>query len=167
MVVIGGAAIGMFYAPGYATFDLDSTSTVDLALQAGVQRARVVMRERHQLEPAEPIVQFTFVMNAPHDFEDRLLAAPITGLSNLQVVIPERHDLALMKTSRGQDRDLDALAAMHAHESFDLATLVERYEETRQVLVGRPSELKLNFLALVERLFGADAAESMDPKLRA
>jgi hypothetical protein len=167
LVVIGGAAIGMIYAPRYETEDLDSTTQSDTVLREAIERGRAKMRERERLEPYEPLVQFTMVFNAPYEYEDRLRALRIRGLRYLRVVIPERHDIALMKTSRGQSRDRNALAAMHARRKFDLRTLVARYDETRQVYVGNVRELRLNFLALVGELFGEDAADKLAPNLEA
>jgi hypothetical protein len=40
---------------------------------------------------------------------------------------------------------------MHERRAFDLRTLIDRHDETRQAYVGNVREPRLNFLALVER----------------
>jgi hypothetical protein len=107
------------------------------------------------------------VFHGPHAYEDRLRPLRIRGLRHLRVAIPERHDIALMKTSRGQGRDIDALAGMHERRAFDLRTLIDRHDETRQAYVGNVREPRLNFLALVERLFGEAVAKELEPHLEA
>ncbi len=88
------------------------------------------------------------------------------SLRHLRVFVPERHDLALSKVSRGLSRDFAALKAIHGEKPFRLRTLVERYEEARFVRVGDNRRFKANFLALIAELFGEDEAERVEPRLR-
>jgi hypothetical protein len=73
------------------------------------------------------------------------------------VLVPERHDLALMKTVRGDQADFAKLQAMHDRKPFDLAVLLRRYEEEMGHVVIDPRRLRVNFLALVESLFSEAA----------
>jgi hypothetical protein len=69
------------------------------------------------------------------------------------VLVPERHDLALMKTVRGDQADFAKLQAIHDRKQFDLSVLLRRYEEEMGHVVIDPRRLRGNFLALVESLF--------------
>jgi hypothetical protein len=55
---------------------------------------------------------------------------------------------------------------MHDVKPFDLKTLVDRYDEARRVRVGHPGRFKENFLVLVAALFGDDAADELEPRLK-
>jgi len=74
-------------------------------------------------------------------------------LARLTVLVPERHDLALMKTVRGDQADFAKLQAIHDRKPFDLAVLLKRYQEEMGHVVIDPRRLRWNFLALVESLF--------------
>lgn len=74
-------------------------------------------------------------------------------LAHLTVLVPERHDLALMKTVRGDQADFAKLQAIHDRKPFDLPVLLRRYEEEMEHVVIDPRRLRGNFLALVESLF--------------
>src|SRR5213593_1407871 len=92
------------------------------------------------------------VADGPYEFEDRLLRA-MPRLARLTVLVPERHDLALMKTIRGDQADFGKLQAIHNRHPFDLSVLVRRYEEEMGHVVIDPRRLRWHFLALVESLF--------------
>ena len=74
-------------------------------------------------------------------------------LARLTVLVPERHDLALMKTVRGDQADFAKLQAIHERKPFDLSVLLQRYKEEMGQVVIDPRRLRGNFLALVESLF--------------
>jgi hypothetical protein len=92
------------------------------------------------------------VADGPYNFEDRLLRA-MPRLARLTVLVPERHDLALMKTVRGDQADFAKLRTMHEAKPFDLSVLLERYQQEMSHAVIDPRRLRGNFLALVESLF--------------
>lgn len=92
------------------------------------------------------------VADGPYNFEDRLLRA-MPRLVRLSVLVPERHDLALMKTVRGDQADFAKLQAIHARKPFDPSPLLRRHEEEMGHVVIDPRRLRGNFLALVESLF--------------
>jgi hypothetical protein len=92
------------------------------------------------------------VADAPYEFESRLQRAlPTTRW--LEVLVPERHDLALMKMVRGYQHDLDTIAEMHALTPLTLDVLVERYSGEMHHVTGDARRLRGNFLALVEHLY--------------
>jgi hypothetical protein len=157
--LIGGAVVGLCYLPSYRTRDIDY-AWADREVQEAILEVRAA-------RPELVITAQTGVYFAPYSHESRLETLAIPGLRYLVVEVPERHDLAVMKAARSFDRDLEAVAQMHALRPFQLATLVERFEET---WVTGPQRLAdLGFLSLVEALFGeegADDAERLLEKLR-
>ena len=164
MVIVGGAAIGLRYTKQHVTGDIDSiTPTTDAELWAAVERACKAMQRAEGLAKP-PKVSTSAVFDPPEDWESRQVTLRL-GLRNLVVRVPERHDLAISKVSRGLGRDYAALKSMHAAKPFRLKTLVERYEEARRVRVGDPWRFKENFLVLVATLFGDEAADKIEPKL--
>jgi hypothetical protein len=106
------------------------------------------------------------IVQPPYEYEDRLRPLPIRGLKRLQILVPEAHDLALMKVARGEAHDLEAIEEIHRILPLSLATLVSRYEESRPQFIGHPANLKLSFLALVARLFGEEEARRVDREIR-
>ncbi len=145
VVVIGGSAAALKYGIDDPTMEIDTFS----ALGAELKRATKAAREATGL--AIPFEQ-SGVADGPYDFEDRLLRA-LPRLARLTVLVPERHDLALMKTVRGDQADFAKLQAMHHRKPFDLSVLLRRYEQGMGHVVIDPRRLRGNFLALVESLF--------------
>lgn len=145
IIVIGGGAAAMKYRIDDPTTDIDTFN----ALGADLTRAIEAARKATGLPM--PFAQ-SGVADGPYDFEDRLLRT-MPSLMRLTVVVPERHDLALMKTVRGDQADFAKLQAIHERTPFDLSVLLQRYEEEMGHVVIDPRRLRGNFLALVESLF--------------
>jgi len=166
LVIVGGAAIGLNYASTHLTSDIDSvTSTRDRALWQAIDRACKKVQEREGLRRPPQVGCIGVAFEPPEDWERRRRKVPLS-LRRLRVYVPERHDLALSKVSRGLSRDFAAVRSMHDQTPLRLHTLVERYEEPRLVRVGDNRRFKANFLALVAELFGEPAAERVEPRLR-
>jgi hypothetical protein len=110
-------------------------------------------------------VSFAAVADAPFNFEDRIERAGELGLKNLEIYVPERHDLALMKTIRGYEHDLELIAELHAKHPFDLQTLKMRMRDEMSHVVTDPRRLRLNFILVVDRLFGAESAKLVRDEL--
>ena len=66
-------------------------------------------------------------------------------LARLTVLVPERHDLALMKTVRGDQADFAKLRAIHERKRFDLSMLLDRYQQEMSHVVIDPRRLRGNF----------------------
>ncbi len=148
-LVIGGGAAAIKYRVDDPTTDIDTFSALGPDLRSAIDAARKATGLPMPFEQSG-------VADGPHDFEDRLLRA-MPRLTRLTVLVPERHDLALMKTVRGDDADFAKLQAMHTRTPFDLSVLLQRYDEEMGHVAIDPSRLRGNFLALVESLF-PDAA---------
>ena len=145
IIIIGGGAAALKYRIDDPTTDIDTF----YPLSADLRRAADAARKATGL--AMPFEQ-SGVADGPYDFEDRLLRA-MPRLARLTVLVPERHDLALMKTVRGDQADFAKLQAIHDRKPFDLTVLLRRYEEEMGHVVIDPRRLRGNFLALVQSLF--------------
>jgi hypothetical protein len=156
VTIIGGAAIGLVWNTTHATTDIDLASGGQEALWAAVKRAQ-------RLHPI-PVQTVPFVV-APYHYEERRTPYSVYGATRLTILIPERHDLAIMKTGRAEAHDLQAVADVHAREPLDLETLVLRYYDALTQVTGSADDFRVNFLALVERLFGTSAAEQIQARL--
>lgn len=163
LIVIGGAAIALRYASGRPTRDLDHISHLSDTARRAVARAIERMQREEGLKEPPPI-SYTGTLDAPETFHDRCVQLDLPGFRFLKVYVPERHDLALMKTARGDSRDLDALAVLHEAEPLAFETLLARYNEMQ--FVGDPRTLRFNFLLLIERLFGESAAAELEKSLK-
>jgi hypothetical protein len=158
VLVIGGAAAIIHYGAESPTSDIDTFQRVTPALE----RAAVAARAETNLDIP---VSFAAVADAPYDFEDRLEHVAELNLKNLDIFVPERHDLALMKTIRGYEHDLELIAELHGKQPFDLDTLKQRLREEMSHVVKDPRELRLNFVLVVDRLFGTQTAARVRDEL--
>jgi hypothetical protein len=100
------------------------------------------------------------VADAPYFYEDRIRRA-LPRLKKLRMIVPERHDLALMKVVRGDRHDIDVIAEIHTKHPLKLATLVKRFEEEMGHVIKYERTLRLQFRLLIEQLFGKEAARSI------
>lgn len=158
VVVIGGAAAAIEYGVASGTRDIDTWTRVHEALAVAAERARQATRLK------VPFAQ-SGVADGPHDFESRL-ERTLPRLRRLQVMVPERHDLALMKVLRGDEHDLQAIEAIHQRSPLDLSILVERFRHEMGATIIAPGRLKGQFLTMIERLFPTDLDE-IERRLRA
>jgi hypothetical protein len=84
------------------------------------------------------------VAEIPNDAERRFKTVSI-GLKKLVVRVPDRHDLALSKTIRGYDNDLQVIKEMHAKKPFSLDRLVSLFETELDGMVTKDKRaLRLN-----------------------
>lgn len=155
VVLIGGGALALHYKGSHATTDLDLWSVRPAAFWDAVAKAR-------SESPASIPVQKAAIAEPPWSFEDRLIPLGLPGLARLRVLVPEAHDLVLLKVARGEAHDLDAIEDIHRAAPLNVDTLLERYRETTSQVMGSLELHRLNFLAAVARLFGEEAAASMD-----
>ena len=145
VVIIGGGAAALKYRIHDPTTDIDTFNALSADLRRAIDAARKATGLTMPFEQSG-------VADGPYDFEDRLLRA-MPRLARLTVLVPERHDLALMKTVRGDQADFAKLQAIHERKPFDLSVLLRRYEQEMGHVVIDARRLRWNFLALVESLF--------------
>jgi hypothetical protein len=68
-------------------------------------------------------------------------------------MVPEKHDLVLMKVLRGDEHDLQAIEAIHQRSPLDLGVLLDRYQGEMGAAIIDARRLKGHVLTMVERLF--------------
>ena len=113
ILVIGGAAAALAYGATRPTDDIDTFHPLTPVVQRAVEAAQ-------RSTGLNISVSFAAVADAPYDFEDRLV--PIRGLrlNRLTIVVPERHDLVLMKTLRGYQHDVEVIEQIHRTPALSL-----------------------------------------------
>jgi hypothetical protein len=101
------------------------------------------------------------VAEIPNDAELRFKTVSI-GLKKLVVRVPDRYDLALSKTVRGYDNDLQVIKEMHERKPFSLDRLVSLFETEMDGMVTKDKRaMRLNVAVLVATLFGDDEGEKV------
>lgn len=158
LVVIGGAALALGYRVERATLDLDTFCDLK-GLEESLQRARADTG-------LDIPVEFAAVAQVPWNYEDRLVELNLEGARNLHVLVPEAHDLALMKIVRGDAADLGAIEALYQRHPLDPDVILHRFNDEMSHVVGASGTLRLNLLACIERLFGTEAAEMAEGRLK-
>jgi hypothetical protein len=157
LLVIGGAAAVLGYGATRPTEDIDTFHE----LQAPILEAIETAREATKLQIP---VSFAAVADAPYNFEDRLVPLDL-GLARLTVVVPERHDLALMKLIRGYQHDVEVIEQIHRLQPLSLDVLRSRFVDEMGHVVADPRRLRLNFYEVVERLYGREQALTVRSQL--
>jgi hypothetical protein len=156
VVVIGGSAAALHYGVARATRDIDTWTNVAPALAAAADEARTATG-------LDVPLQKSGVADAPVDFESRLERV-LPDLTRLKVLVPERHDLVLMKAVRCYEHDLATIAEIHAHSPLDADVLVRRFRD-EMTPIGEPGRIRDNFLVVIERLF-PERVDSVARELR-
>ena len=62
-----------------------------------------------------------------------------------------------MKCVRGYEHDLETAVGIHRNQGLDLDTLVARYLDEMNHVIGDKARIDLNFRALIDRLYGESA----------
>jgi len=156
VIVIGGSAAALHYGVARATHDIDTWTTVPADLAAAAEAAR-------EVTGLDVPLQRSGVADAPLEFESRLERV-LPNLPRLTVLVPEKHDLVLMKAVRCYEHDLEAIAEIHDHSALDLGVLLRRFTE-EMTPIGDPARIMGNFLVVVEQLF-PDSVTSVAAELR-
>jgi hypothetical protein len=151
LIIFGGAAIALQYLTSHATSD------IEIVLDVSEQ-----VRHETGLEVAFEDRGGSFY--PPESYEERLTIVNIEGLNHMEVLVPERHDLALSKIVRCETRDIEALRDMHVVEPFDRNILVERFRETAFFMEKKKAEGY--FLIAIDKLFGSEAASQVEEQFK-
>ncbi len=141
--IVGGAAAILAYGAQTATKDIDSFPKLDPSVKHAAQ------------DIAQPIpIDLATLTDPPYNYEDRLVRLELP-FRKLAVVVPDRHDLALMKVVRGYRHDIEVIQEIHGAQPLDLDILIERYETEMGQAVTDHRRLRLEFELLIEKLFGS------------
>ena len=108
-----------------------------------------------------PLAPAGAINEIPNDAELRFKTVSV-GLKKLVVRVPDRYDLALSKTIRGYDNDLQVIKEMHEKKAFSLKRLVALFETEMDGAVTKDKRaLRLNVAVLVATLFGDAEGEEV------
>jgi hypothetical protein len=157
VVIIGGAAATLSFGVTGGTIDIDTANRVT-ALQKAGEAAREATGLRIPMERAT-------VFDAPRDYERRLKRLPLKGLRRLAVFVPEKHDWALMKIVRFEDKDLAHLKAASSAVGFELRIFEERFLSEMTHVLPR-ERLVTRFLAMIEELYGEPEASRLEAAIK-
>lgn len=158
ILVIGGAAAALAYGATRPTDDIDTFHPLTPVVQKAVENAR-----RHT--GLNVPVSFAAVADAPYDFEDRLVPVESVRLERLTIVVPERHDLVLMKTLRGYQHDVEVIEEIHRRQPLVFQVLRSRWNNELGHAVADRRRVNLNFVEVVEHLFGRERAAAVRREL--
>jgi hypothetical protein len=158
IILIGGAAASLAYGISRVTTDIDTISDIT-DLEEALHLARVDTG-------LDVPFQSVGVYDAPYQYEDRLTRVDLP-FEALQILVPEKHDLVLMKVVRGQDNDREAIQQIADQVGLDKSTLVGRFKSEMSHVIGRPEILRLNFLSILEMLYGQAEADRIAAELTA
>lgn len=150
IVLIGGAAASLAYGIHNTTSDIDTFDNI-----ADIKEAIRLAREDTGLDIP---FQEVGIWDAPYHYEDRLQPIKMQ-FRKLHILVPEKHDLVLMKAVRGQDNDRDAIRQIANKVGLDMRTLVDRFKNDMTHVIGSQRNLRLNFLAVIEMLHGEHEAD--------
>jgi len=154
--VVGGLAAILQYDASVKTADMDVFAIVS-GSEADLHRAAHV---------ASAVTGITLpighasITELPWNYEDRLRRVRGMKLKKLTMIVPDKYDLALSKTVRGYEHDLEAIASMHAHHRLSEKTLAQRFEdEIWKIAMGDPRNFAINMVHVMRLLYGEKRAE--------
>ena len=165
LVLIGGAAATLYYNSKEGTLDLDSWRSV----QEIEKEYQAVVMENPELKIP---LTYTTVAIGPRDSNKRLLKYEAASLKNLTIKVPEIHDWVILKTARGDEKDVDDILAMNEEHKIDPKTLLQRvrtevFED--ELGTGYPGNARFfveSYLNIIDQLFGDYEYESQLITLR-
>lgn len=160
LIIIGGASLSLAYNFTNTTNDIDLYNRMTIELGDAVERAR----SRTQI--AIP-VSTTHIRAEILNMEQRLFTpAGLHGFKRLLILIPEKHDLALMKAARNEPKDVQDIEGLHAKDPLDPEILFNRFKnEVLAYNAGSDRFAKDKFLEMIESLFGEQMATDYELKL--
>jgi hypothetical protein len=158
IVIIGGSAAALAYQYREGTKDIDTANRID-EIRSAYEEAKKDTGLDIPLEKAG-------VEDGPWHYESRLIAISPEEFKYLSVLVPEKHDLALMKTVRGDAQDFQAILEIHKNVDLNIHVLKDRFINEMTHVLGEKRRIKLHFLSLIEILFGTSEADKIEPDLK-
>ena len=157
MVIIGGAAASLHYGAAGGTLDIDTANNV-----AGLEHACDAARKETGLDIPVSSVP---IAESPWEYEDRLQRVSIRGLKKLDVLVPEKHDWALMKITRLLEKDIEDIQEVSRTVGLDRKVFLDRFLKEMTHLEPR-TRLVQQFLTMMEELFGESEANRMEAAIK-
>ncbi len=152
VIIAGGSAIALRYNSSHLTTDIDVIDSDDIVAGDAFWKAVESVSKNH---PDFPKInkRASAVANVPWNWEDRLEKIPGFDQTNLIVYVPEIHDLALMKLSRGEERDFEGIEAVHWVQPFDTERLLRVFEdEMAKYIVADVSRIRSQIKGAIRHL---------------
>ncbi len=159
VILIGGSAAILTCHGAFHTHDIDTFEQVT-AIQNAAEAARL---ETHLEIP----IQHAAVADAPYGFESRLQNYSRIPFKRLQILIPEKHDLVLMKMIRGDDHDIQHIKEIAERVKLEYGVLLSRFLEEMSHVIIDWRRLEENFLYMINELFGEEMAEETERSINA
>lgn len=156
--MIGAAAAILAFRINRGTLDIDSTNDVS-KIEGACEAAR-------NATGLKIPVQTVGIYDAPYEYESRMVRISTPKLRKLQVLVPEKHDWALMKIVRLNQKDIDDIEEVGGRVGFNKGIFLTRFLREMTHVHGRREDLIVNFLAMMEKLFGAEEADRMEEKIK-
>jgi hypothetical protein len=152
LIVIGGSATCLAYKSSRPTIAIDVFESVEIdkkVIEAAINDTGLALS-----------FHIATVADAPYNFEDRLETLPDLKLKNIELLVPEKHDLVLMKIIRGADKDYQDIEAINSNVGLDFETLLTRFRQEMSHVVGDFQIIKTQFLVMIDREFGKEKLET-------
>lgn len=156
--LIGGAAAILAFDVRRGTLDIDSTNDV--------RRIEKACRSARAATGLDIPLQTVGIYDGPYEYESRLARIRSPRFRKLQVLVPEKHDWALMKIVRLNQKDIDDIQEVADAAGFDARIFLKRFLEEMTHVHGSRKELVAAFLTMMEQLFGKSEADRMEQALR-
>ena len=152
--VIGEAVAVLLFGATSGTGDIDVTTNIG-PLEDALEGAR------EETGLAVPVVSSGVYMT-PDNYEDRVKIVRL-GFKKLQLVVPEKHDWALIKIARLYRKDIEDIKEVATLVGFDKDVLLERFlTEMNNVIGIRRADLVYNFVTMMGELFGETEAARIE-----
>ena len=155
LIIIGGAAASLAYGVTKTTSDIDTVSKIPDHLTVALDLAKA------KTGFSIP-VSHVGVYEPPYNYETRLSLIENPILTKLQLFVPERHDLALMKIVRGYENDIQVIEEIHQNIPLEFDILVGRFMDEMTQVIGDLKSIRLSFLLMIEVLFGQEQAQEAE-----
>lgn len=156
IVVIGGAAAIVGYQAPSRTADIDILHVTPPGRLDSIAVAAEAARKATGLAV---MVGSAGVADLPYNYEQRLRRLRDVSFRHLDIVVPDKYDLALSKTVRGYPHDVEAIKGIHARHPLSVNTLVKRFEsEIWDQAVTDKRNFALNMVLVIEALYGTNVA---------
>jgi uncharacterized nucleotidyltransferase DUF6036 len=159
---IGGFVVTNFYGFSRETRDIDvltAHSSHDTNELFECSREGSELHKKHKVY----LDRVTVIEAYPEDYEDRLVEMYAGEFNNIRLLVPEAHDLALMKLQRNNEKDREDVKylARTGHLTPDI--LKERYEKEMRSYIALPERRTDHVVKLWIDMINEDP-ESHHPK---
>lgn len=152
LVLIGGTALVVKYRSPRATMDVDTYTKISKDFLAAWHKAE------KKIGVSVPISR-SVISEGPYAMEDRFTFYRDLDLTHLKILVPDPADLVLMKVLRFFGKDRDDIKHLISQSRIPAATLLKRYRNEMNHIVGDHQVIKNHYLLAIEENFGEKIAD--------